>query len=440
MVTSNERDVITKLVDQVLEACAHPRYEALKDMWTRHNRLEKVEKVPVSIHLHGGYPVIWQELIPADQLVCTDPLAKAIELQLRQKLYRHNFIPDDNVLLPTIWLNPIKPSAAIEGVFLEVRATGGHEISAAEGAEHSGLNEMAQLWGMPFKITETNTSGGAYKVEPVIHNEGDMADLRHAKYVIDQQATQDLVDRASELINSRLPVKIASDEVRASPSETVVSLMGMDAILYGVYDQPELLHKMMDFITDGTIAYQQSREAAGAVDSEESWSYRTHFEHLPEGADPGELKNHWTYISAQSLCGLSPGMYEEFLQPYHERMSAVLGEDRAYYHGCEDLTKKIPIIRKLPNLRRFHISAWTNLESAVDQLGREFVLESNVHGPDTWSVYTEDDMRSSLKSIMDVAGDAVTDINVTDVETTFGDPRKLTRWAEIAQEVTQDYA
>jgi hypothetical protein len=40
---------------------------------------------------------------------------------------------------------------------------------------------------------------------------------------------------------------------------------------------------------------------------------------------------------------------------------------------------------------------------------------------------------------MDTAGDAITDINVTDVETTFGDPRKLTRWAEIAQEVTQDY-
>lgn len=437
MVTNPERDVLTGLVADVLEACADPRYEALKNMWTRHNRLEKVDKIPVSIHLHGGYPVIWQELIPADQLVCIDPLAKAIELQLRQKLYRHNSIPDDNVLLPTIWLNPVKPSAAVEGAFQEVRATGGHEISAAEGAEHTGLTEMAQLWGLPFKVQQTSANGGAYKVEPVVIIEDDMSGLRHASYVIDEKATQSVVDQAIELVSGRLPVKIASDEVRASPSETVVSLMGMDAILYGVYDQPELLHKMMDFITDGTIAYQRSREAAGAVDAEESWSYRTHFEYLPEGANPGDLKNHWTYISAQSLCGLSPTMYEEFLQPYHERMSAVLGEDRVYYHGCEDLTKKIPIIRKLPNLRRFHISAWTDLEAAVDQLGREFVLESNVHGPDTWSVYSPADVRQSLQNIVDVAGDAITDINVTDVETTFGDPSKLTRWAEIAQEVTQ---
>lgn len=440
MVMNTELDVLTGLVEQVLEACAHPRYEDLKEMWTRHNRLEKVAKVPVSIHLHGGYPVIWQELIPADQIVCKDPLAKAIELQLRQKLYRHNHIPDDNVLLPTIWLNPVKPSASVGDTFQEVRATGGHEISAAEGAEHSGLTEMAQLWGMPFKITETNSAGGAYKVEPVIHTEADMADLRHASYVIDEQATQELIDKATELVKGLLPVKIASDEVRASPSETVVSLMGMDAILYGVYDHPELLHKMMDFITDGTIAYQRSREAAGAVDAEESWSYRTHFEYLPDGADPGALENHWTYVSAQSLCGLSPAMYEEFLQPYHERMTAVLGQDRVYYHGCEDLTPKYSIIRKLPNLRRFHISAWSNLEVAVDQLAGEFVLESNVHGPDTWSSQGPTEMRQSLERIMDVAGKAVTDINVTDVETSFGDPTKLTQWAQIAQEVTQSYA
>jgi hypothetical protein len=435
-----ELDVLKNLVEYVLEAVAEPRYEHLKDMWTRHNRLEKVEKVPVSIHLHGGYPVIWQELIPSEQLLCKEPLAKAIELQLRQKLYRHRFIPDDDVLLPTIWLNPVKPTTSGGGTFQEVRATGGHEISAAQGAEHSELTEMAQLWGLPFKVQQTSVSGGAYKVEPVVKSEADLGRLRHASYVVDNRATLELVDRVTEMVGGQLPVKIASDEVRASPSETVVSLMGMDAILYGVYDRPEMLHKMMDFITDGTIAYQRSREAAGVVDVEESWSYRTHFEKLPEGADPKALKNHWTYISAQSLCGLSPTMYEEFLQPYHERLSTVLGEDRVYYHGCEDLTLKIPIIRKLPNLRRFHISAWTNLESAVDQLGQEFVLESNVHGPDTWSVYSEDDMRQSVKGIMDIAGDAVTDINVTDVETTFGDPNKLTRWALIAQDVTTSYA
>ena len=268
MVMNTEQNVLAGLVEQVREAVADPRYQRLKEMWTRHNRLEKVAKVPVSIHLHGGYPVVWQELIPPGELLCKEPLARAVELQLRQKMYRHRFIPDDNVLLPTVWLNPVKPTTSGTGSFQEVRATGGHEISSGQGAEHSELVEMAQLWGLPFKVQQTSASGGAYKVEPVVTTEDDMAQLRHAEYLVDEKATQELVERATELTGGVLPVKIASDEVRASPSETVVSLMGMEAILYGVYDHPELLHKMMDFITDGTIAYHRSRQTAGAVDAE----------------------------------------------------------------------------------------------------------------------------------------------------------------------------
>ena len=171
---TTEIAVLADLVEQVREAAADPRYHRLKEMWTRHNRLEKGTKVPVSVHLHGGYPVVWQELLPSDQLVCTEPLERAIELQLRQKLYRHRSIPDDNVLLPTVWLNPVKPTTTGTGSFQEVRATGGHEIAGSQGAEHSELVEMAQLWGLPFKVQQTSASGGAYKVEPVVISEEDI--------------------------------------------------------------------------------------------------------------------------------------------------------------------------------------------------------------------------------------------------------------------------
>jgi hypothetical protein len=77
---TTEFELIADLVEQVREAVADPRYTELKDMWTRHNRLEKVARVPVSVHLHGGYPVVWQELIPVVRLVCTELLARAIEL------------------------------------------------------------------------------------------------------------------------------------------------------------------------------------------------------------------------------------------------------------------------------------------------------------------------------------------------------------------------
>ena len=44
--------VLRELVDQVVEACASPRYAQLKALWTRHNRLEKVEKIdPPSVRV-----------------------------------------------------------------------------------------------------------------------------------------------------------------------------------------------------------------------------------------------------------------------------------------------------------------------------------------------------------------------------------------------------
>ncbi len=132
-------------------------------------------------------------------------------------------------------------------------------------------------------------------------------------------------------------------------------------------------------------------------------------------------------------------MYEEFVQPYHERMARVISENRIYYHGCEDLTKKISIIRQLPNLRRFHISPWTNLKVAAEELGRDFVLEVVVH-PDTLHVQTEREMRDWLTRTMDIAGDNILDLNLGEIETTFGDPTVLSKWATIAQDVTEQYS
>jgi hypothetical protein len=271
---------LARLVDRVAEAVADPVYAARKEMWTRHNRLEKVPKAPVCVFLGGGYSVAWQELIPPDELVATEPLARSIELQLRQKLFVHDHIPDDEALLPTIWVSPVRP------------------------------RRQGNLWGISTQRRRTDDPRGAYKVEPVVADEADLARLSPPRYEVDGDATRALLERATELVRGRLPVKLATDELAASPSETVVSLMGIEAVLYGVVDRPEFIHRMMDFVTDGYLAYHRQREAAGGVDAEATWRSRVHYEQLPPPADPHRLASSWAYVSAQSLCGLSPAMYD----------------------------------------------------------------------------------------------------------------------------------
>lgn len=433
---------LMELVERVEEAAADRRYAPLKEMWTRHHRLEKVEKPPVYVGLYirpDYYPVVWQELIPPHTLRSEEPLERSIEIQLSQRLYKHDHIPDDDVLLPTVWVKPARPR-------LDTRANGAKQGKTLPGdlfddyGEHSEGRMAARLWGLPFLRRQTGDPGGSYKVEPVVTTEHDVDRLHSPNYEVDDAATRRLLERAAELVGGRLPVKLATDEIGFCPSETVVNLMGIEAILYGVIDSPDFIHRMMGMVTDWSIAYHKAREAAGAVDAEESWYYRAHYEELPPGADLHSLANIWSTISAQSLCGLSPAMYEEFLQPYHARLAESLGGHRVYYHACENITQKLPIIRRLPNLRRIHISPWTDLEAAVTQLDREFVLETEAHPTDTLYVHTPSQMREAVERILEVAGHSVLDINLTAIETVNGNPSVLTTWAQMAQEAAARYA
>jgi len=425
---SNDRPThLLELADRMAEAAADPKYARRKEMWTAHNRLEQQAKAPVYVCIKpcsgtNANPVTWAELIPPETRISTDPLESEIELQLRQRLYKHDHIPDDEVLRPTVWIKPVRPASS-----------GG----ADEFAEAS--QETARLWGLPFRERRTGGPGGAYSVEPVVTCEEDLDRLHHPPYEVDEAATSALVDRATELVGGKVEVKLATDELAFSPSETMISLAGMEAVLYGVVDRPDFIHRIMDFVTEGTIAYHRAREAAGGCDPEQTWNYRVPYEILPAGADPTRLTSGWMHIGAQSMCGLSPAMYEEFVQPYHDRLAEYAGDHRVYYHGCEDLAAKIPAIRNLPNLRRFHVSPWTDLESAVEQLGSDFVMEVVPH-PDTLSAQTPAEMRAVLERIVEVADGCVFDICLGEIETTYGNPSVLTTWAQVAQDVAARHA
>ncbi len=398
--------IINQLVAEVLAAAADPKYARLKDMWTRHNRLRKVGPLPVSVHLHRGYTETWKELIPPAELVSSDPLARDVELQLRQKLFRHYHLPDDEVLLPTIWLDPVRPA-------------GGPD----------------RLWGVPLEHVDTHDPKGAYAFQPAVRDEADLARLRYPAYEIDADKTDELVTRVRELMDDRLPVKLSANELSAVPGEDLVKFLGWENYLFYFIEKPAFVHRLMDFLTEGFLAYQQDREAKGGVEAEDTWKFRTHYEELGPDEPPDRLRSCWLYVAAQSTGTISPAMYAEFVQPYNERLVGLYGEWRIYYHGCEDLTPKLDIIAKLPGLRRFDVSAWTDLAACVRKFERRVVLEVQVHPGKTILEEDPAEWRRELRRLVDLAGDCVADLNLADVQTVKGDRTLLGRWAQMARDV-----
>ena len=393
------------LVHQVREACADPRYARLKKLWTRHNRLEKVEKVPLGIHLHRGYTRTWREIIPPDVLVSQEPLERFVELQLRQKLFRHHNIPDDDVLLPTIWLDPVRPAGA------------------------------DRLWGVPLERLDSDDPAGAYTFRGALQDEADLAKLHYPRYEVAEPATGQMVERARELVDDLLPVKLWNDELHPTPAEHLVKFLGWENYLLYFIEKPAFVHKVMDFLTEGFLAYQHDREAKGAVDAESTWAFRVRYEELPPEEPPNRLSSCWLYVAAQTTGTISPKMFAEFVHPYNERVVGLFGKQRIYYHGCEDLTPKLDIIATLPGLRRFDVGPWTDLAACVEKFGRSVVLEVQVHPGRTILSADPAEMRKDIRRILDTARDGIFDVNLSDVETVNGDPAILTTWAQIAQEV-----
>jgi len=405
-------------VDRLLEACADERYAKRKVAWTRHQHLEKTEKTPVHVHLpvNGGYSPVWQEIIPERELIHHDGLAHGVELQLRQKLYKHDSIPDDDVILPALHVDAAfrTPGDEMWGVKLE-------RLEAGLGYDH----------------------GGAYKPVPVIESEADVAKLRYPEVDIDEAETARRVEQATDLVDGRIPVIVGADRLGASPFEIVVRLRGMDRLLFDFVDSPGLVHRLMDFVTTGTERFLREVDRRRLFDVPGSWlGCRVHYEEMGPAvltASAG-IDAHWAYISAQSAASISPGMFRDFLQPYHERLARLYQPGRVYYHGCEDLTAKYRVIRSTPNLRRFHVSPWSDFAVLAGEIGRTAVIERHVHPADNILLFTEEQMAADVTRQMEIGGDLIMDLNLSDIHTVNHRPERLTTWARIAQQVTQEWA
>jgi len=412
------RETILALVDRVQEACADPRYAWRKVMWTRHQHLEKVQKVPIHVHLpaSGGYSRVWQEIIPAGELVNRDGIARNVELQLRQKLFKHDHVPDDDVILPVL---------TVPAVY---------------------RTPVEDMWGVRLEREEAQfgyAAGGAYKPVPVVRSEVDLEGLDFSGVDVDFEATRSLVEQAQELVDGRLPVVVNGDRVGTSPFEVVVRLRGMDNLLFDVVERPRLVHSLMSFVTENTVQYLRELDRLRLFNTPASWmGCRVHYEEV--GADVlssgSGIETAWSYVSAQSAASISPGMFAEFLQPYHDRLAALYSPGRVYFHGCEDLTAKFRVIKNMPNLRRFHVSPWSNFEVLGPEIGTDFVIEKHVHPTNNLLIFDEAQMRAELEQAMEIGRDLIMDINLSDIHTVGHDPERVARWARVAQEVTERYA
>jgi len=114
-----------------------------------------------------------------------------------------------------------------------------------------------------------------------------------------------------------------------SPFDCAALMWGED-IYMAVCDTPELVHQLLDLLTETIIAYvrMMKRVMREPDDYIYHWWYRV----------PGALR-----VVDDSTMLLSPAMYDEFIRPYNERIFAAFGAGYMHYcgHGLQSQHQRV---------------------------------------------------------------------------------------------------
>jgi hypothetical protein len=83
------------------------------------------------------------------------------------------------------------------------------------------------------------------------------------------------------------------------------------------------------------------------------------------------MKDLWGHSESQETGSIAPEMFEEFIFPY--QLQIIRGFGLACYGCCEALEKRWHIVRRIPNLRRVSVSAWSDKIRMADGLEDRYI-------------------------------------------------------------------
>lgn len=400
-----DRECIRDLARRVADIAATDENVRIFRRWCDVNALRKPDRFPVWCR-----PVAaWNEILPKDSLQCADPELRNIEYGFRQALLKHE-IGDDS---------PVDGYFGVPAVF---------DITPAN------------VWGVDIHHQPPADAGGAWAYDPPLKDWADLEKLRIPTFAYNPAGTQEALCRADELLGDILPVKLICrpplDSTLCTPA---TDFRGMTQLMMDLIESPDEVHRMMAYLRDAVLGAMNDVEATGLLTPGSHWPMLTS-DPIGEPAPTGRYTcaNCWCLANSQEFDQVSPAMWEEFLLNYQKPILERFG--LVTYGCCENLTKKIDGVLSIPNLRVFVCSAWTNLDTVIERVGRKHVIMWRQKASDV--VFPDDTatLRRQLDEGMKKLQGHHVQIVLRELQTLAGHPDRLHVWTRLAIETAEKYA
>ena len=399
-----DREAIRALARQIVELANSPDMAARQERWRAVSGLRKPDRPPVWCKPVGA----WAELLPEDKLVCTDPRCRNVERVFRQRLIKQ-WIGDDEVYEP-YW--------EVGAVFDQT---------------------TPDTWGVPIRHIRPKECGGAFKFDPPLKTEQDFDRLLLPNYVYNQAATQRAVSEMGDLLGDAMDVRLGcAVPMAAGLGGIAANLRGLDQLLWDMADRPDLVHRLMNHLQQGVLRACETYERAGLLTLNNTGPMYCSDPPRSDAA-PGNirLRDLWHATESQEFDQVSPAMWEEFLLQYQ---IPILSRFWLTSYGCcENLTRKIAGVLRIPNLRIFVCSAWTDLAKVVEAVGSRYAIMWRQKASDV--VFGElSQIRRHLEEGFRIAQGCYVQVVLRELQTLNGRPERLREWAETAKEAATRHA
>ena len=411
-ITHDERSYLRTLAKKQAEYAALPIMQKRRQMWIDLNDGTPGSRPPVIIET-GTFN---RDFLPDSLFRCSTETGRRIEYQLLQHIRNRELIDDDKVI----------PDSFDFGWFVEI-------------------DEL----GVPLERRTIEDSQGV-KVGFELHFaikdlERDLDKLKPAVCSVDRDKTAAYEQFLSDLLGDILSVRLRTGVFgQTMLTHRVVELMGMEAFFMAMYDTPDLVHRLMKFLSDNALRVMKWAESESLLRSNNgnqssfgsSYNFCTRLPpQAPGNKTPAKLRDMWGSINSQETVGISAPMYHEFCFPYYRAAAEPVGQ--IYYGCCEPPHPFWVDVKGYPHLRKVSVNRWTDEKFMGEVLANTGIVFSRKPDPNLLGVdvaLREDVWSDHIRQTLDATKDGtLVEFIVRDVYTVHGNLNKARRAVELAR-------
>jgi len=405
MLKQNEVQVLKLLAQEYADIASLVQQAEKRKLWIKLNTIN-MERPLVLID-----QIPWNEMDVDGFLInqVQEPYWRGVETSLRQTIYKWKHMPADMVVDPYICLpRPISNS----GWGIEMQRDG-YIIAEAEA-----------------------TASSSHFVNQITEPE-DLEKIRMPQLTLDKVLEERIIAQAHEIFDGIIDFKMTGQIMHLGIWDSISFWMGVTDCYIELMDRPEMMHALMEKLTQGLIGMIHQYNAMEGYDIYSNICHcsHTYLPDMPKEGDHALTGNAWGFGLAQLFTSVSPAITDEFEVAYMKRVFPYFG---AIYYGCCDrLADRMAVISKLPKIKKLSCSPWNVRERFAEEMP-DYCVMSNKPNPAYLASGTldEDVIRKDIRRTIEAAKahNRSLELILKDISTIQHNPACLWRWQEIAME------